>query len=187
MEFLSVLWLPILLSAAIVFVASSIIHMVFKFHNTDYKKLPGEDAVLAVMREQGVEPGMYAVPRCESMKGMGEPEMVARYEQGPVGMFIIGPNGPPAMGKALALWFVYSVLVAFFAAYLGFFALGRGAEYMDVFRFVGTATFMAYGVASLVDGVWKGIPWAVVWRHVFDGLVYSLVTAGTFAWLWPGI
>ena len=186
MEFLSVLWLPILLSAVIVFAVSSIIHMVFKYHNSDYQALPGEDAILAAMRDQGVAPGFYAFPRSHSMKELGEPDMVAKFEKGPVGFAIVNPNGPPAMGKALVLWFLFSVLISIFAAYLGFFALGRGAEYMDVFRFVGTLAFLAYGVAGLVDGIWKGVPWSSVFKHVFDGLVFGLVTAGTFAWLWPG-
>ena len=42
---ISALWLPILLSAVIVFVASSIIHMVLPVHRGDYRKLPEEDRV----------------------------------------------------------------------------------------------------------------------------------------------
>ena len=40
------LWLPILLSAVIVFVASSIIHMVLPFHRKDYRPVPSEDGVM---------------------------------------------------------------------------------------------------------------------------------------------
>ena len=39
------LWLPILLSAVIVFVASSILHMVLPIHKSDYRKLPEEERV----------------------------------------------------------------------------------------------------------------------------------------------
>ncbi len=185
MEFLTVLWLPILLAAVLVFIVSSILHMVFKYHNSEFKALPGEDEILANMRDKGVEPGLYAFPRCESMKAMGEPEMVAKYESGPVGFMTVGPSGPPNMGPSLAQWFLYSVLIGFFTAYLGWFALGRGAEYMDVFRFTGTAAFMAYGLGALSDGIWMKTPWSSVMKHVFDALVYGLCTAGVFAWLWP--
>jgi len=37
------LWLPILLSAVAVFLVSSVIHMVFQYHKTDFKKIPSED------------------------------------------------------------------------------------------------------------------------------------------------
>ncbi|MBU0742425.1 hypothetical protein KKG45_11605 [bacterium] len=187
MEFLTVLWLPILLSAVLVFVASSIIHMVLKYHNSDYGLLPGEDAVLATMREQGVGPGMYAFPRASSLKEMGEPGMIAKYEQGPVGSMTVGPNGPPAMGKSLFLWFLYAVLIGVFAGYLGFVTRGPGAEYLAVFRITGTVAVLGHAVGYLVDGIWKGVSWGSVFKNVFDGLIYGLLTAGTFAWLWPEI
>src|SRR6266851_8791731 len=40
---LSALWLPIVLSAVIVFVASSIMYMLLPYHRSDYRKLPEED------------------------------------------------------------------------------------------------------------------------------------------------
>lgn len=185
MEFLTVLWLPILLSAVLVFIVSSLIHMVFKYHNSEFKLLPGEDAILAAMREHGVTRGMYAFPRCETMKQMGEPEVIAKYEQGPVGYLKVGPNGPPAMGKALGLWFLMTLIVGVFTAYLAWFALGSGGEYMDIFRFISTASFMAYGLGALADGIWMNSPWSSVFKHLLDALIYGLCTAGVFAWLWP--
>ena len=44
---------------------------------------------------------------------------------------------------------------------------------------------MAYGVGPLVDSIWKGQPWSATLKSVFDGLLYALVTAGVFGWLWP--
>jgi hypothetical protein len=29
------------------------------------------------------------------------------------------------------------------------------------------------------------MPWSIVLKESFDGLIYSLLTAGTFGWLWP--
>ena len=75
MEFLTQLWLPILLSAVFVFIVSSIIHMVLQTHNSDVKKMNNEEAVLEAMRTNGVAPGSYMFPRAGSMKEMGTPEM----------------------------------------------------------------------------------------------------------------
>jgi len=54
-----------------------------------------------------------------------------------------------------------------------------------VFRVAGTVAFMAYGVGHIVNSIWMGQPWSNTLKHVFDGLVYSLLLAGTFGWLWP--
>ena len=118
MEFVADLWLPILLSAVFVFIVSSILHMVLPFHKGDYKKLPGEEKVLAEMRAQGVQRGHYTFPCPGSMKEMCSPEMIEKYNQGPVGHMIILPSGPPRMGKCLTLWFLYSVLISFLVAYV---------------------------------------------------------------------
>ena len=96
------LWLPILLSAVFVFIASSILHMVIPIHKSDFKKMPGEEKVLAEMRSQSVQPGSYTFPCAETMKNMGAPEMVEKFKLGPVGFVTVVPNGPPAIGKSLA-------------------------------------------------------------------------------------
>ena len=38
---------------------------------------------------------------------------------------------------------------------------------------------------SVPAAIWMGKPWSVAWKEVFDGLLYGLVTAGAFGWLWP--
>ncbi|MCP4200989.1 MAG: hypothetical protein GY769_03555 [bacterium] len=64
MVYLTALWLPILLSAVVVFIASSILHMVLKYHRSDYSAMPGEDNVMAAMRSEKVSPGHYYLPHC---------------------------------------------------------------------------------------------------------------------------
>ena len=32
---------------------------------------------------------------------------------------------------------------------------------------------------------WKMKPCKMTLKHAFDGLVYALLTAGIFGWLWP--
>ena len=187
MEFLTSLWLPILLSAVFVFVVSSILHMVVQIHKGDYVKLPGEDKVLAEMRAQGVKPGDYMFPCAASMKDMGTPEMVDKCTIGPVGFLTVVPSGPWRMGNNLIQWFLYSILIGVFTAYVAYHGLGRGAEYLAVFRIAGSVAVLAYASAYMPNSIWKGSPWGTTLKFAFDGLLYGLVTAGTFAWLWPGI
>ncbi len=185
MEFLTALWLPILLSAVFVFIASSLIHMVLQIHKGEYQKMPGEDDVLEQMRNHGLKPGQYMFPGAESMKDCENPEFIEKCKLGPVGFMTVKPSGVPSMGKSLLQWFLYCLLIGIFAAYLARFALGDGANYMDVFRITGTVAFLGYGVGAILDSVWKGAPWSATCKFLFDGLVYALVTAGTFGWLWP--
>jgi hypothetical protein len=182
---LTALWLPIVLAAVVVFVASSVIHMVFKYHDSEYKQLPEEGAVLDAMRSAKTGPGFYSFPYAGTMKEMGSPEMTEKYTQGPVGTVNINPSGPPAMGKNLLLWFIYSIVVGVFAGYLASRTLAAGTHYLQIFRVVGCASFMAYSFAHFSDAVWKMKPWTMTFKHVFDGLVYALLTAGVFGWLWP--
>ncbi len=181
---LTALWIPILLSAVIVFVASSIMHMVLPYHRSDYKQLPDEDNVLSVLRKAGVKRGVYMFPFC-THKDMKSPAIAEKQKQGPVGSLTVFPTGPVNMPKYLATWFVYCVIVGFFTAYLAGRTLPPGTVYLAVFRVAGTVAFMAYGVGQVVNGIWMGQPWSIVFKHVFDGLVYSLLLAGTFGWLWP--
>ena len=179
------LWLPILLSAVFVFIASSILHMVIPIHKNDCRKLPGEGKLLDAMNAQNVSPGAYMFPCAASMADMATPEMLEKYNRGPVGFITVLPNGPPAMGKSLAIWFVYSILISVFAAYVAGSALALGAEYLAAFRMTGAVAVLAYAAQPIPDSIWKGQPWDVTAKFIFDGVVYGLVTAGTFGWLWP--
>jgi len=181
---LSALWLPIVLSAVIVFVASSIMHMVLPYHQSDCHRLPDEDKLMAALRTAGLTRGFYMFPY-GSHKEMKSPAMVEKYKQGPVGMMTVVPSGPPAMGKYLGLWFAYCLIIGFFVAYLTGHTVAPGANYLVVFRVAGTAAFMSYGLGQLSNGIWKGQPWGMTIKEVIDGLIYGLLTAGTFGWLWP--
>ena len=182
---LSALWLPILLSAVIVFIASSIMHMVLPYHRSDYRKLPDEEKVLAVLRGAGLTRGLYNFP-FTTHKEMKSPEAQEKFKQGPVGFVTVMPSGAVNMGKFLGLWFGFCLVVGIFVAYLAAHTMAHGVPYRHVFRVVGTAAFLAYGASTLSNGIWKGQPWSMVIKEVIDGLVYALLTAGTFGWLWPG-
>ncbi len=185
MEFLADLWLAILLSAVFSFIASSIIHMVIPIHKGDYKRLPGEEEILALMRKHSVGRAEYHFPFCDSMKDMGSEEMIAKLNQGPVGILSLMPNGPWQMGKTLGQWFAYLVLVSVFVAYIASKSLAAGADYLDVFQITGATAVLAYGISTIPNSIWKPSPWSTTARFIFDGVVYGLLTAGTFAWLWP--
>ena len=185
MTALSTLLVPIVLSAVIVFVASSIIHMALPWHKSDYPKVPNEQRVRDALRPLAIPPGDYMIPRASSMQDMKSPEFVAKMNEGPVMVVTVLPNGPWTMGKNLAQWFVYSIVVGVFAAYVAGTALPPGAAYPRVFQLVGVTAFIGYALALWQLSIWYRRDWMTTFKSNVDGLVYGLLTAGTFGWLWP--
>ncbi len=179
------LWLPILVAAVFVFVVSSVVHMCLPIHRSDVKKLTNEADILAAIRKAGATPGDYMFPCPASMKDMASPEMLERYKQGPIGFVTLCPPGPPTMGKALGQWFVWCIVVGVFVAYIAGLALPRGAEFGTVFRVTGAIGVLGYAFSHVTNSIWKGASWVTTAKFVFDGVLYALTTAATFAWLWP--
>ena len=182
---LTVLWLPILLSAVIVFVVSSMIHMLLPWHKNDYPKAPNQDQLMDAIRPLAIPPGDYMVPRAVSRKEFGTPEFAEKMKAGPVMMLTVMPNGPWSMGRNLSLWFVYLLVVGILAAYVSGRALSVGAPYLQVFRFIGTTAFLGYTVALWQMSIWYRRAWSMTIKATVDGLIYALLTAGVFGWLWP--
>jgi hypothetical protein len=176
--------LPILLAAVLVFIVSSVIHMLLPIHKHDLRPMPDEEKVQDALRPFNLAPGDYALPHMDAST-MKDPVKIERMTRGPVALVTVMPSGPPAMGASLVLWFLYSVLVGVFAAYLTGRALGPGASYLEVFRFAGASAFMGYSLALLQQSIWWHKNWAATLRSVADGLIYALMTAGAFGWLWP--
>jgi len=185
---LTSLILPIVVSAIVVFFASFVIHMVLGYHKTDLRKLPDaqEDEILAVIARHSVPPADYGVPHPGSHERMKDPAFVAKMTKGPIVFMNVVPGEPPAMGKPLALWFVYTLVVTFFAAYITSRAVMPGTDYLTVFRFIGTSAFMGYALGQIPESIWWRRRWARTLISVFDSLIYALLTAGVFGWLWPG-
>lgn len=179
------LWLPILLSAATVFVVSSIIHMFLGYHAGDYSKLPNEEGIRNALKNFPIPPGDYVIPHAGSNEERRSPEFTSKLEQGPVAFLTVLPNKTIAMGTSLALWFGYNVVVSIFAAYMAGAALMPGARYLDVFQISGTVAFAGYALALLQNSIWFSRKWSTTLKSVFDGLIYALLTAGFFGWLWP--
>lgn len=179
------LWLPIILSAVAVFILSSIIHMVFPYHKSDFKKLPTEDQVREDLGKANIPPGDYMFPYTRDSKERNSQEFKDKMNKGPVGTLTAFPSGTFNMGSSLALWFLYSLLVGIFAAYITGRAIAPEALDSSVFRFAGTVAFIGYGLALMQDSIWFKRGWATTFKFMFDGLIYGLLTGAIFYWLWP--
>jgi hypothetical protein len=181
------LWLPGVVSAIAVFLLSSLLHMLLKYHRADFKRLADEDAVAEAIRKAGPSPGIYFIPYCSDPSQMKEPAMVKKFTDGPVVGLTVRPNGPPSLGPSLAQWFLLSLFVSFVAAYVARHTLTFSSPGLEVMRITGTVAFAAYGFGYFQDSIWKGIPWSNSLRGLLDAALYALTTGLVFRWLWPGV
>lgn len=179
------LWLPILVSAVLVFIVSALVHMVLGYHKSDLAPLPAEDEIMTALGGHDLPPGAYVMPHARSTQAMKEPAYLEKRARGPVAFLTVLPSGNTGMGKEFGAWFVYSVVVGGAAAYIAGRALGPGADYGSVFRFAGATAFFAYGLGTWQDSIWYGQKWSTAAKNTLDGLIYGMVTGGVFGWLWP--
>jgi hypothetical protein len=153
------------------------------YHKSDYRNLPDEERVTDAMRSAGVTRGpAYFFPYF-SFKEMKSAPVVEKLKRGPVGLLTVLSSGPPAIGKNLVQWFVYCIVISGFAAYLASRTLTAGTGFLEVFRVIGTVAFLGYGAAHAQESIWSGRSWIVTMKHIFDSVIYALLTAGIFGWL----
>jgi hypothetical protein len=185
---LTSLLVPIVVSAVIVFFASFVLHMVLGYHRTDVRKLPDkqEDEMLAAIARLNPPSADYGLPHPGSPDRMNDPVFIAKMTKGPLVLMNVSPGAPPSLAKSLATWFVFVVVVTKFSAYIASRAVPSGADYLTVFRFVGTPAFMGYALGQIPESIWYRRSWVRTFKSIFDGLIYALLTAGVFGWLWPG-
>ncbi|MEX2218263.1 MAG: hypothetical protein WD749_05835 [Phycisphaerales bacterium] len=184
MEMMSQLWLPILVSAAAVWIASALIWMALPHHRKDFGKLPDEAGFTAALRSMGVGPGNYGFPFCEGHSAQKDPEFQRKWTEGPTGFMTV--MGRMNMGRNMFLTFIVYLVVSTLIAYLGAaIPLARGDSFSHVFRVLGVAGVLAYSFAFIPGDIWFAKnPRAIVMCFI-DGLAYGLITGAVFAWLWP--
>lgn len=185
MQFLAELWLPILLSSVIAFFASAILWMALPLHKKDFTPPPDENDILASLDKHNFKPGQYYLPWC-SGGNMKDPAYLEKMNKGPWAMLVV-MGSKPNFGKSLGLWFVNLLIIALLVAYAAAAGLGLGTPhtYLKVFQVVGAIAFVGFGASVMQDSIWKGVPWSLALPKLVDAIVYALLFAGTFAWLWP--
>jgi hypothetical protein len=188
MAFLAQLWLPILVSAVLVFVLSAVTHMFLPARKTEWGRLAKEGDVQAALR--GVTPGLYAFPALSTPGERPTPEDMKRWAVGPSGWLSLVPAGPINMGRNLGLSLLMNLFVSFSVAYVATLTLGSVPLQMFphervVFRVVSTIGFLAYAIGPAYEAIWYWKPFKSLAYTVLDALLFGLAMGATFGWLWP--
>jgi hypothetical protein len=182
---LPALWLPIVVAAVVVFIASFLEWVVLPHHKPDFKRPPNETDLLGLIRDKGIGAGQYMFPYCGDWSEMKDPEKKKRYEAGPHGLLCVWP-GPPNMAQNMLLSLIVYLLVAVFVGYLATLTpLTREADFLAVFRFTGAAGVLAYTFGFLPGAIWfRSSPRATV-MNIIDAVVNGLLVGVVFGLLWP--
>lgn len=176
------LWLPILLTSVALFFLSFVAWTISPHHKPDWRGLPDESAFGEALSGLDLKPGNYAFPHFKTNAEMKSPEFAERQKRGPNGTLQLW-DGPCNMGAALVCQFLFFLAVSFCLAYLTTLGPKAGADFMTVFRFVGTAGFLTYTAASVPSSIWFNVRLP---GYVIDGVLYGLATGLIFAYFWPG-
>lgn len=181
------LWLPILIAAVLAWISSSLIHMLLKYHNGDYQQLKNEDEVAAAIRNGSPDKGVHSLPYCLDMKEMADETMQKKFADGPVAFVTVFDNGMPNMPKLIGQQILYFLIGCTLIAYCAALMLAPSAEYLTVFRVVSSVAFLAFGWGQVPFAIWYGHKWSTSAKFLLDALIYALIVAGVFAWLWPTV
>jgi len=179
------LWLPILLSGFFAWLASALIHMLIKYHNSDYKQLNNEEAISDAIAHGKSPVGFYTLPYCADFKDMEDPKVQQRFKDGPVAIVTIMESGLPPMGKLLVQQFLFFLIGSVFIGYVVSLGLMTGSPQIEIFQILFVVGFICFGWASIPYSIWFGHPWSVTLKYLIDALIYAAIIAATFVWLWP--
>lgn len=174
-----------ILSAVVVFIVSSLIHMMLPWHKNDFAAIPDENAFRNAVRGLNIPDGDYMVPRPGSRDAMRSPEFMAKVREGPNVIMTVFRYESSSMGKSLTLWFLYILVVTWFAGHIAFRVLANPSDGYMVVHTVGGAAFAGYVMALWQMSIWYRRSWRTTALMTLDGLIYAAITAGIFYWLWP--
>jgi hypothetical protein len=184
MELLLPLWLPILLSAAAVWIIALVVWTALPHHKGDFIGLPDEDGFMEYMRKSGIKPGNYGFPDCRSRAAMESEKVQKAWKEGPVGHLSVWRT-PLTMGDKMVATFIVYLVVSTLIAYLTRVALPGAAPFAKVFQVAATAGILAYCFSSIPTAVWWGSYRRTIVANVVDGILFGVTTGVIFAWRWP--
>ena len=187
MDLLLPLWLPILLSAAAIWVLSLVVWMALPHHKRDFIAIahpPGEDGLMEYIRSSGIKPGNYLFPDFRDRASMETAKTQKALQEGPVGHLSIWPT-PLTMGSKLIATFFVHLVVSILIAYLARIALPGPAPFAKVFQIAATAGILAYCFSFIPSALWWGSYKRTIVANVIDGVLFGLVIGAIFAWRWP--
>ena len=125
-------------------------------------------------------------PHAATHADQKNPEWLENVRTGPTGFVIVMAGDKILnMGPTLAKNFGVLLLMGLMVAYVGSATLPIGTDYLKVFQVTGAVAIVGHSLGGFPKAIFWGWSWSVLSKEMLDGVVYSLLTAGIFGWLWP--
>ncbi len=182
MEFLTELWMPIVITGVVLHVASFIAWVVLPHHQKDFSKAPNEDALMDAVRKLNLPNDRYMFPYL-THQDHKDSAKIERYKKGPVGMLSVW--GVPNMGRNLGLTFVFFLIIAAVTAYIGWAAMGAlpaDARFMKAFQVIGAIGVLVFASSGQLNAIWFR---RRMLNEFLDGIAFGVIMGLIFAIFWP--
>ncbi len=183
-------WTNILIGGAVagivLFVWYGMAWMALPHHKADYRACPERAAIEQALAKVPHVDAWYAVPfHSEYPRGLQDPGLAARMNQGPNAILTVLRPGPGMTGGIFACGFLLNVFegiaLALLAAISGDHAATLGGRLLV---FVGAALFVGFS-SYLMQHVYARYPRRFAFTNTFDKVVGFALVAVLFTWLGP--
>ncbi|MBI5647221.1 MAG: hypothetical protein HY962_09850 [Ignavibacteriae bacterium] len=178
--------LAALLGGLVMFVWTSVNHMLLPTAEMGVRSMPNEDPVIEALRNNVPEPGMYYFPGFdlgEKMTPEQEAAWTQKHKTGPAGLLIYKPvGGEPMPPMMLVTEFVSTILAALFMALI---AARLSGAYMKRVLLLSLLGLFGWVSISLSQWNWYSFPTAYFIADGIDQFVGAIVGALLVAKLVP--
>ena len=154
------------------FIWGAVSHMALNIGASSMKSMQNEKTVIAAMKENMKESGLYLFPGgvpSNDMTAEQRKEVMRKWEQGPSGFLVFHPEGMPAMGaKTLSTELFSNILAALVAAFLLSQALGTLTSFGSRVLFVALIGLVPFLGLSVSYWNWYGFPTGFTFAELVD-------------------
>ncbi len=173
--------LAALVGGVLWFVWGAFAHMALGLGESAMKQMPDQEPVLAALRAQNLEDGLYTFPFCGDANESDEAWAAAEvaFKKGPVGMIFFQKSVAEMMPPStLVLEFIGGLIASFLAAIvIARFAMGPFTA-MRAAVLVVLATWFSH---SYSEWLWYGYPCSWVMDTLIEQMFGWLLAAGAMA------
>jgi hypothetical protein len=169
----------------VMFIWGAVAHMALGVGESSMKAMQNEDAVLAVMKENMREPGLYLFPGGAMSGDMTKEQqeaMMKKWERGPSGFLVFHPEGMPAMSAKTLLTELFSnILASLVAAFLLSQALSKLTNFGSRVLFVTLLGLVPFFSISVSFWNWYGFPGGFTFGELIEQVVGFALAGLVFA------
>jgi len=184
------IFLASMFGGIVLFVWGAFSHMVLGLGESSIKQIPNEEIVVAAMRDNITEAGLYFFPGMERSSGMTEQQGKAAMDQwaekwtaGPNGMLVYNREGSqPLSPKQFIVELISDIIAALIAAFLLAKAVGGLGGFWQRVQFVTALGLFSFFAVETAYWNWYGFPFRFTVDSLFDQVAGFFLAGLVLGW-----